>query len=148
MQIEIKFKIGGVEFVLSREEVERKLHDVKPEDVREVAVTVNGKRYPVKQALAEATGLLRGDFNTHTAMNVFRRLSFLVSAEPISLLAGTEELICPKCEKPYTFKRLSQAQFVLEGCSCETPAETIKIPMGAVLTNLGGLLVVRVPKQG
>ena len=148
MQIEIKFKIGGVEFVLSREDVERKLHDVKPEDVREVAVTVNGKRYPVKQALAEATGLLRGDFNTHTAMNVFRRLSFPVSAEPISLLAGTEELICPKCEKPYTFKRLSQAQFALEGCSCETPAETIEIPMGAVLTNLGGLLVVRVPKQG
>jgi hypothetical protein len=148
MRVQIKFKVGGVEFSLSKEDVEQKLQAVKPEDVREVAVTVNGNRYPVKQALAEATGLLRGDFNTHTAMNVFRRLSFPVSAEPISLLGGTEELICPKCSKPYTFKRLSQAQFALEGCSCETPAEAIEIPMGAVLTNLGGLLVVRVPKRG
>ncbi len=147
MNTEIRFRIGGVEYLLSKEDVERQLQDVEPEVVREVAVTVKGKRYPVKQALAKVTGLLRGDFNTHTAMNVFRRLSFPVTAEPASFLAGTEELTCSKCGKPYTFKRRSQGQFEFEGCSCKTQAQPIEFPKGALLTDLGGLWVVRVPES-
>jgi hypothetical protein len=146
--MQIAFKIGGVEFVLSREDVERKLQGIKPEDVRDFVVLLgNGTRFPVKQALAEVTGLLRGDFDTPTARNVFLKLSFPVSAEPVTPLAATEELTCPQCGKPYIFKARPQGHLELVGCSCETPAETIKIPMGTLLTDLDGLWVVRVPKH-
>jgi hypothetical protein len=78
-----KFTIGGVEFFLSKKDVEMKLLGVDPENVREVYVEVSGKRYPVKQALAAATGLLRGGFTTHDAMRVFRRLSLSMGTDGI-----------------------------------------------------------------
>jgi hypothetical protein len=75
MQEKTKFTVGGVPVFLDREEVERKLRPVMPEEVRELYVEVNGTRYPVKQALSEATGLHRGTFTSHDAMRVFRKLS-------------------------------------------------------------------------
>ncbi len=78
-----KFRIGGVEFLLSKEEVERKLNGVEPENVREVYVEVKGTRYPIKQVLALSTGLLRGGFTTHDAMRVFRKLGLPVGTEGI-----------------------------------------------------------------
>src|SRR5216683_7368298 len=65
MNEKLKFTVGGVEVFLSREDVEQRLRTVEPENIREVSVEVNGKRYPVKQALADATGLLRGNFTYH-----------------------------------------------------------------------------------
>jgi hypothetical protein len=78
-----KFTISGVEFVLSKQTVEQKLNGVEPESVREVYVEVNGIRFPIKQAFAVATGLLRGGFTTHDAMRVFRKLSITVGTEGI-----------------------------------------------------------------
>jgi hypothetical protein len=73
-----KFTVGGTEFSLSREEVERKLKGVEPENVRRVYVVLNGKRYPIKQAFAVAAGFIRGGFTTHDAVRVFRKLLFSV----------------------------------------------------------------------
>lgn len=78
----LKFTVGGVEIFLNRELIEEKLQNVEPENIREVSVQVNGRRYPVKQALAEATGLLRGNFTSHDAMRVFRKLNLLVGTGP------------------------------------------------------------------
>jgi hypothetical protein len=72
------FTIGGQVFSLTKEEVERKLKNVEPENVRQVYVEINAKKYPIKQALAEAAGLLRSGFTTQDAVRVFRRLSFLL----------------------------------------------------------------------
>jgi hypothetical protein len=74
-----RFTISGVAFFLSRQGVEQKLSGVEPESIREVYVEVNGIRYPIKQALATATGLLRGGFTTHDAMRVFRKLGIPVN---------------------------------------------------------------------
>lgn len=79
------FTVGGMEFALSKEDVELKLKPVEPESVREVYVEVNGQRYPIKQALSLAAGLLRGSFTTHDAMRVFRKLSFPVGSEAIGM---------------------------------------------------------------
>ena len=76
----LKFTVGGVEVFLSREDVEQKLQAVTPENIREVSVLVNGKRYPIKQAFAVGTGL-RGEFTSHDAMRVFRKLSIAVGSE-------------------------------------------------------------------
>lgn len=77
----LRFTIGGIAFSLSREEVEQKLNSLEPENVREVYVEVNGKRFPIKQAFAATTGLLKGGFTTHDAMRVFRKLSFSVGTK-------------------------------------------------------------------
>jgi hypothetical protein len=86
-----KFTVGGVEILLSKSDVERKLQTVEPENIREVSVLVNGRRYPVKQALAESTGLLRGNFTSHDAMRVFRKLALPVGTGP-----GEDVLMAPE----------------------------------------------------
>jgi len=82
-----KFTVGGVPVFLDREEVERKLRAVMPEEIRELYVEVNGTKYPVKQALAEATGLHRGTFTSHDAMRIFRKLSIPIGPD---VLTATE----------------------------------------------------------
>ena len=67
-----QFTVGGVQFVLTREDVEKKLQSVAPEPVRELFVEVNRERFPIKQALAESAGLQRGMFTSHDAMRVFQ----------------------------------------------------------------------------
>jgi hypothetical protein len=74
--ITITFTIGGSEFDLSAEEVERKLKGVVPEEIQQVYVEVAGKRYPVKQALAVSAGLMRSGFTTQNAVRVLRKLGF------------------------------------------------------------------------
>jgi hypothetical protein len=76
-----QFTVGGVQFVLSREDVEKKLQSIVPEPVRELFVEVNGDRFPIKQALAEAAGLQRGMFTSHDAMRVFRKLNIPIGPD-------------------------------------------------------------------
>jgi Family of unknown function (DUF5677) len=76
-----QFTVGGIQFALSREDVERKLQSVVPEPVRELFVEVNGDRFPIKQALAEAAGLQRGIFTSHDAMRVFRKLGIPIGPD-------------------------------------------------------------------
>lgn len=97
-----RFTVGGTEFFLSREDVESRLKTVDPEEVREVYVEVLGQRFPVKQALSVAAGLLRGGFTTHDAMRVFRKLSLPVGS------AGIDPTTMP--ERCYTMIK-SLAEF-------------------------------------
>jgi hypothetical protein len=76
-----QFTVGGVQFDLSREDVEKKLQSVVPEPIRELFVEVNENRFPIKQALAEAAGLQRGMFTSHDAMRVFRKLSIPIGPD-------------------------------------------------------------------
>jgi hypothetical protein len=70
---QFSFTVGGKRFSITREEIERKLKGVQPEEIREYYVTVNGKNYPVKQAVEEAAGLLRSGFTTQDAIRVLRK---------------------------------------------------------------------------
>lgn len=76
-----QFTVGGVQFDLSREDVEKKLKAVLPEPVRELFIEVNDNRFPIKQALSEATGLQRGMFTSHDAMRVFRKLGIPIGPD-------------------------------------------------------------------
>lgn len=155
MEQHSKFRVGGADFLLNREEVEERLRYINPETIREVSVEVNGRLYPVKQALAEATGSLRGNFTTHDAMRVFRKLSLPLKTEPVSgsrvpsglaIFQNTEELTCPVCKKPYMYEGPSIAELKLAGCSCNPRRIPEKIPENAIVTNLGGIWVIRVPR--
>ena len=70
------FVLNGARHHLDAARVERVLADVVPEPVREHGVRINGRLYPVKQALALATGLPRADFQSQTARRLLTRLGF------------------------------------------------------------------------
>lgn len=73
------FRVGGHEFALSKNDVEIRLGTREPEAIRKIFVTVNGRRYPVKQALeAVEPELMRSGFTSSEAIRVFRRLGFKV----------------------------------------------------------------------
>ena len=58
----------------------------------------------------------------------------------------TEEMICPDCNKSLMFTEISPGKLQAYGCGCAHPPEHV-IPPGAIVTNLGGLWVVRRPKH-
>ena len=72
----MEFQLGGQDYNLTREDVEARLKHVEPEDVRKHFVTVNGKRYPVKQALAMALGRRVAHFITTDAIRILSNLGF------------------------------------------------------------------------
>jgi hypothetical protein len=73
------FTVGGEPLSIDHDVVEKKLTGVRPEKVRALAVEVNGVVYPVKQALALASGLDRAGFTSHEAWRVFKSLGFALS---------------------------------------------------------------------
>ena len=75
------FTIGGEGFSLEPQEVERKLRGVEPEAIQKVYVVINSRRYPVKQGLATAAGLMRSGFTTQDAIRVLRKLGFKLGEE-------------------------------------------------------------------
>ncbi|MGB6874522.1 MAG: hypothetical protein WBD87_00675 [Candidatus Acidiferrales bacterium] len=73
-----RFTLGGEEFELGRDDVERALRHVAPSQVRKYYVTVHGRQYPVKQAIAAATGLAADRFISTDAVRVLRNLGLNV----------------------------------------------------------------------
>ena len=71
-----RFVLGGKDFELSREDVELALEHVAPSDVRKYFVSVHGRRYPVKQALAIATGVPSDRFISTDATRVLQNIGF------------------------------------------------------------------------
>jgi hypothetical protein len=69
-------RVAGADFELDSTSVERALAGADPEPIREHYVVINQRRYPPKQVLATVTGLDRGDFTTHQARSILRRLGF------------------------------------------------------------------------
>ncbi len=76
MDRSISFTVNGKSVTLSRSKVEASVRGIEPEPVRAHAVVVNGRRFPVKQAFALATGLDRLDFTSAVARRHLDKLGF------------------------------------------------------------------------
>lgn len=59
----------------------------------------------------------------------------------------TEEMICSVCQKPFVFEPVAPDRLKSVGCSCTPPREPTEIPIGAIITNFGGLWTIRRPKN-
>ena len=73
MADQFSFTVGGRSFSISRNEIERKLKGVQPEPIRQYCVTINGREYPMKQAVEVSVGLLRSGFTTQDAIRILRK---------------------------------------------------------------------------
>jgi hypothetical protein len=69
-------RVAGEDFELDAARIERAVAGIDPEPIREHYVVIGKRRYPPKQVLAAVTGLDRGDFTTHQARSILRRLGF------------------------------------------------------------------------
>jgi hypothetical protein len=76
---EYSFKVGGNAVRLSPEQVVKTLRGQRPGLIQTHTVEVGGVAFPVKEALAKATGLDLLDFNTNQARGIFKKLGFKVS---------------------------------------------------------------------
>lgn len=74
----VQFTINRATYELTRESVESALLARAPGAVSTYSVEVGGRRFPVKQAIAEATGLTNRDFDSQRAQSVLRDLGFVV----------------------------------------------------------------------
>jgi hypothetical protein len=81
MEERLNFTVAGNEFALSAAAVRARLQDVEPESIRELYVEVDGVQFPIKQAFAHVTGMPRGQFTSHDAMRVFRKLQLKIGPD-------------------------------------------------------------------
>jgi hypothetical protein len=75
---EINFQLKGQRYNLTHDAVENALRGIEPDVVREYAVQIGSKLYPVKQAFSVAVGLDKADFISTEARRHLIRLGFNV----------------------------------------------------------------------
>lgn len=74
----VRFTLGGKAYELTAAEVEDALRDKEPERTWDLAVWVNGRWYPPKQALVTRIGLTNRDVNSRYAIRQLEKLGFPV----------------------------------------------------------------------
>jgi 2-hydroxychromene-2-carboxylate isomerase len=69
-----RFIVGGRELDLTKDEVVRRMRNVRPEPIREHVVEISGTEFPPKQVLEQVTGWDRRSYTTMEANRVLTRL--------------------------------------------------------------------------
>jgi len=72
----VEFTIEGERFDLTRAGVESILARLEPAEVNTYSIEFEGRRFPVKQVLAEATGLRHKTFDSGRAQRILRSIGF------------------------------------------------------------------------
>jgi hypothetical protein len=94
----VRAQVAGQTFTLRQPDVQRAICRAEPGEIRDHFVEVGDRRYPVKQALAIATGLDPSDFTSQHARSVLRRLGLRLgrlSAHPGAGGAGPAPTSAP-----------------------------------------------------
>lgn len=72
----MEFTLRGNIYSLMKQDVEKAMKGVLPEQISKYYVEVNSEKYPPKQVLAESLGLGKVEFTTMDASSILRRLGF------------------------------------------------------------------------
>jgi len=75
----MRFTIGGRDFDITYQDVIKVLEKIDPEPLKGRAkyyIEYKGKKYPIKQVIAEVTGLPRVAFTAKYAYNILTKLRF------------------------------------------------------------------------
>jgi hypothetical protein len=87
----VRAQVAGPAFTQRQPDVQRAVYQADPGEIRGHFVEVGDRGYPVKQALAIATGLDPPDFTSRHARSVLRQLCLRLdrlSAHPSAAAAG------------------------------------------------------------
>ena len=86
----MKFKIGGVDYDVSRSQIEKNLSKVDPEPVTRVFAIIGNRKFPVKHALAAGVGIARAGFTTQYALRILRKMGFETGEKPVTFRLRTQ----------------------------------------------------------
>jgi len=70
------FILGGVRYETTPAQFAARLQKIDPEAIRKYWVEIDGKRFPVKQAVAVGLGAERATFRSSQAISVLRKLGY------------------------------------------------------------------------
>ncbi len=73
-----KFVLGGRSFDLEKEDILNAVKGAYPTAIYDFSVNLNGKMYPIKQAISLATELSPVKFPTSQAHGILRKLGFSI----------------------------------------------------------------------
>lgn len=80
----VSFTLNGVAYRVDTDEARRRILSTPPDTVRTHWVEIDGRRWPVKQALEVVVGVSRDEFISHAAVRLLSRMGFQTSALPVS----------------------------------------------------------------
>jgi hypothetical protein len=68
--------LGGVPYPIDRKSFELRLASAQPEAIHKYFVEIDGRKFPVKQAVSVGLGAPRASFGTEAAIHALTRLGF------------------------------------------------------------------------
>lgn len=95
----MQFVLGGTRHSLDFERVVEVASRIVPEDIdgrHKYYVVIGGRRIPVKQLFAEATGLRRAEFITDDAFRIFKKLGLDIEEFERPSIPGTSSDVADK----------------------------------------------------
>jgi hypothetical protein len=76
----VEFRLDGEQFELTQDLVRHRIAAHHPESIQQYWVEIDGRRWPVKQVMALATGLDRSRFQSQNSRRLLAKLGFTVGA--------------------------------------------------------------------
>ena len=74
----MKIRFAGKIYQLEKTDIDKALRGVDPEMGRRFFVAINGREYPIKQAVSKTIGRPVTEIGTNTAYSALRRLGFAI----------------------------------------------------------------------
>ncbi len=68
--------LGGVQYVLDRKQFDARLAKAQPEAIHKYFVEIDGRKFPVKQAVSIGLGAPRASFGTEAAIHTLTKLGY------------------------------------------------------------------------
>jgi hypothetical protein len=76
------FVLGGARYEVTPAQFEERLKKIDPEAIHKYWVEIDGKRFPVKQAVGVGLGAERATFSTSQAIGILRKLGYRPQETP------------------------------------------------------------------
>jgi len=150
----MQFTIDGSQYELTQESVRTALAFREPGTINTYSIEVDGRAFPVKQALAAATGLSHDDFQSPLARGILSELGFRVNGTrdgkddqaPTSSSARRQAIA--DAARPVLEAGLHQRPSVFDGATITWTADTASALRRALETShTGGSFVERLLAQ-
>jgi hypothetical protein len=74
-------RLGGVDYQIDRKSFEARLASAQPESIRKYFVEIDGRKFPVKQAVSVGLGAPRASFGTSAAIHALAKLGYQTEEE-------------------------------------------------------------------
>lgn len=87
--VAISFSLAGQPFELSDDDVRARVARHRPDAISQYWVEIDGTRWPVKQVMALATGLGKGDFQSQNSRRLLAKLGFTIGTGNAVIVPAT-----------------------------------------------------------